>query len=125
MSSFRKPVTVLREAPGAYVAGVFTQGARTSLTIEASTQPLSGQDMVNAPEGRRIDDMIKLYSDVPLIQALNGQQPDIVVWQGYGYEVSSMDVRQMGVVSHYKIFATRRMPVPDVSAWAAGTLTRG
>ena len=125
MSSFRRPVTVLRESPGAYVSGLFVPGARKSITIQASVQPMSGQDMVNAPEGRRIEDLIKVYSETPLLQALGTQQPDIVVWQGYGYEVSSMDVRQMGVISHYKIFATRRMPVPSVSAWAAGTLTRG
>lgn len=125
MSSFRKPFTVLTETAGAYVSGVFVAGTKAITTIMASIQPATGEDMVNAPEGRRIHDMIRVYTSTPLKPAIDGHQPDIVVWQGFGYEVTSIDVRQMDVIPHYKIFATRRMPVPDVSAWAAGTLTRG
>ena len=125
--SFRQTVQVLTELPGSYVQGIFTPGARSVITIQASIQPVSGQDMITAPEGRRIQDMIKIYTSTELKQAEEGagQQPDIVVWQGNGYEITSMDVRQMGVISHYKTFATKRMPVPDVSAWASGTLNRG
>lgn len=125
--SFRKPFNVLTESPGAYVQGLFVPGARSVFVIDASIQPVSGEDMITAPEGRRIQDMIKVYTSIELKQAEEGtgQQPDIIVWQGYGYEVTSIDVRQMDVIPHYKIFATLRMPVPDVSAWTAGTLTRG
>jgi len=125
--SFRKTFTVLTETPGGYVAGLFVPGTRATASLLASIQPVTGEDMVTAPEGRRIQDMVKIYSSTPLQQAVEatGQQPDIVVWQGYGYEVTSMDVRQMDTIPHYKIIAARRMAVPDVSAWAAGTLNRG
>lgn len=125
--SFRKPFSVLTESPGSYVEGLFVPGTRSTITIQASIQPVSGEDMITAPEGRRTQDMIKVYTSTELKQADEGtgQQPDIVVWQGFGYEVTSMDVRLMDVIPHYKIFATRRMPVTDVAAWTAGTLNRG
>ena len=125
--SFRQSYPVLTETPGGYVNGLFTPGSRALSTVLASIQPVTGEDMITAPEGRRIQDMVKIYTATPLTQSeeATGQQPDIVVWQGYGYEVTSIDVRQAGVIPHYKIIATRRMAVPDVNAWAAGTLTRG
>ena len=125
--SFRKPFSVLTESPGSYVQGLFVPGTRSTITIEASIQPVSGKDMITAPEGRRIQDMIKVYTSSELKQSEEGtgQQPDIIVWQGYGYEITSIDVRQMDVIAHYKIFATRRVAVPDVNAWTSGTLTRG
>lgn len=125
--SFRKSVQVLTESAGSYVQGIFTPGTRSVITIQASVQPMSGKDMVTAPEGRRIDDMIKVYADVELKQADTGtnQQPDLIVWRGYAYEVVSIDVRQMDVLPHYKIIAAKRMAVTDVNAWSAGTLNRG
>lgn len=125
--SFRKSFTVLRETPGGYVQGLFVPGPRSTLTIEASIQPATGEDMITAPEGRRLQDMVKAYTSSDLLQGeeATGQQPDIIVWRGYGYEVVSIEARQMGVIDHYKVFASRRMPVPDVSAWVAGTLKRG
>jgi hypothetical protein len=125
--SFRRTFTVLTEGLGGYVNGIYTPGARSTLTIEASIQPVTGEDMITAPEGRRIQDLVKVYTTATLKQADEGtgQQPDIIVWQGYGYEVTSMDVRAMGVIDHNKVFATRRMPVPNPAAWTAGTLQRG
>lgn len=125
--SFRQSYPVLTETPGGYVSGLFTSGVRALSTVLASIQPVTGEDMITAPEGRRIQDMVKIYTATPLTQAVEatGQQPDIVVWQGYGYEVTSIDVWQSGVIPHYKIIATRRMAVPDVNMWAAGTLNRG
>ena len=117
--SFRRPVYVLTEAPGQYVEGVYQSGVRTPLVIDASVQPVSGEDMITAPEGRRIQDMIKVYTSTEIKQVEEGknQQPDLILWRGHGYEVTSIDVRQMGVISHYKIFATRRLSVPSGSEW--------
>jgi len=127
--SFRKPFDVLHEAVGAYVSGVFVPGVRSVLPITASIQPATEQDLITAPEGRRISDMVKVYTDTSLQEGgeATGLQPDLIVWRGYAYEVSSISVRQMGVIDHYKIYATRRMAAPAgyAAAWAAGTLTRG
>jgi len=127
--SFRKPFDVLHESAGAYVSGVFVPGVRSVLGITASIQPATEQDLITAPEGRRISDMVKVYTDTSLQEGGEGTglQPDLIVWRGYAYEISSISVRQMDVISHYKIYATRRMEAPTgyAAAWVAGTLTRG
>jgi hypothetical protein len=127
MSSFRNAFDVLREAAGSYVNGIFTSGARSVIKIQASIQPVTGQDMITAPEGRRIQDMIKAYTDSDLQEGEEGLMPDMIVWNGYAYEINSIDVRQMGVIDHYKVNATRRMKAPTgyAASWVAGTLTRG
>lgn len=127
--SFRKPFDVLREAAGSYVNGVYTAGVKSVISIQASIQPATEQDLITAPEGRRISDMIKGYTDTSLQEGGEGTslQPDLIVWRGYAYEINSISIRQMGVIDHYKIYATRRMAAPTgyVAAWLAGTLTRG
>jgi hypothetical protein len=119
----------LHEAAGSYVSGVCTSGAKFASSILASIQPVTEQDLITAPEGRRISDMIKIYTDAPLQEGGEGAnlQPDLIVWRGYAYEVNSVSVRQMDVINHYKIYATRRMAAPTgyAAAWVAGTLTRG
>ena len=108
--SFRKPYTVKRTVAGSYVNGVYVEGAETTLTIQASVQPMSGNDLVAVPEGRRAADMVKLYTSTDLFSqgdAGSGQSPDRLVWLGKDYEISSKDVRQMGVISHYKMYAIK------------------
>ena len=126
---FRQSFNVLRESIGSYVNGVFTPGVRSIITVEASIQPVTEQDLVTAPEGRRISDMVKVYSDTLLQDAVEatGQQPDLIAWRGWAYEINSISVRQMSVISHYKYFTTRRMALPAgyEAMWVAGTLNRG
>ena len=127
--SFRKPYDVLHEAAGAYVSGIFVPGAKSVSSIMASIQPVTEQDMVTPPEGRRLSDMVKIYTDSDLQEAeeSTGLQPDLIVWRGYAYEINAKSVRQMDVINHYKVFATRRMAAPTgyAAAWVAGTLLRG
>lgn len=108
--SFRKPFSVKRTTPGAYVDGVFVEGTESTITIQASVQPLSDQDLQNLPEGRRESDMVKVYTNSNLnsVGSLgSGQQPDKIIWLGDEYEISSKSVRQMGVINHYRYFATK------------------
>lgn len=127
--TFRKTTDVLREAAGSYVNGVWTPSTRSVIQIQASIQPVTEQDLITPPEGRRITDMVKVYttSDLQLGAEATGLQPDLIVWRGYAYEINSIAVRQMDVIPHYKISATRRMAAGSgyAAAWVAGTLTRG
>lgn len=127
--SFRQAFDALHEAAGSYVNGIYTAGAKTVSSVVASIQPVTEQDMITPPEGRRLSDMVKIYTDSDLQVTEEGSnlQPDLVVWRGYAYEINSASVRQMGVINHYKYFATRRMSAPSgyAAAWIAGTLTRG
>ena len=112
--SFRKTFDVLREAAGSYVNGLYVAGVKSALSIQASIQPVTEQDLITAPEGRRISDMIKVYTNTSLQEGgeETNLQPDLIAWRGYAYEVNSVSVRQMGVINHYKIYATRRMAAP-------------
>lgn len=107
--AFRKPQTIKRKAVGAYVDGVWIDGATSQFTISASVQPLSDQDLINLPSGRRESDIVKMYCSNDLIEGnhLAGQSPDILVWLGRDYEITSKSVRQMGVLPHYRYWCTR------------------
>jgi len=108
--SVRKPFTVKRTIPGAYVDGVFVEGSETTFTIQASIQPLSDIDLVAVPEGRRASDMVKAYTDTSLHSQGDqgsGQSPDRIVWLGEDYEVSAKSVRQMCVINHYRYYAIK------------------
>lgn len=102
--SFRQPYTITRTAAGSYVSGLFVAGSQLTLTIQASVQPVSGEDLKPLPEGRRLDDYVKVYtdSDLQMLQESTGKQPDRLTWRGHTYECISADVRQMGVISHFK-----------------------
>lgn len=127
MSGFRKPVTVLREAVGGYVDGVYSPGNRTIMTAMASVQPVKvGTDMKALPEGRHMSDFKKVYSSDRLRVAADGEglQPDIIVHGGYGYEIVDMDENQSGVISHYRYLAAKVFKFTNSAAWSAGTLKR-
>jgi len=116
MSSFRKPQLITRQTPGSYISGVWVPGTDSTFTIMASVQPLSDKDLVNLPEGRRASDVIKLYTDTVLLTVEDkgeNQQPDKIEWRGFDYEISSVSVRQMDVINHYRYFATK-IPVAAV-----------
>ena len=98
--SFRKPYTITRYASGTMVKGRYVAGSTSTLTIQASIQPVSGEDLKPLPEGRRLDDFVKVYTDSNL-QTLPSQ-PDRLTWRGYTYECISVDVRQMGVINHFR-----------------------
>lgn len=110
MSSFRKPYTVNRTAPGSYVGGEWVNGAASTVAILASIQPVSDQDLVNLPAGTRSSDVVKIYTNTVLYtvedQGTN-QQPDRITWDGAVYEITSKSVRQMDVINHYRFWATK------------------
>ena len=108
--SFRKPFSVKRTVAGSYVNGVYVEGAETTITIQASVQPVSGQDLVAIPEGRRASDMVKIYTDSDLFgqgDAGSGQSPDRLTYRGADYEIYTKDVNQSGVINHYKYYAIK------------------
>lgn len=125
--SFRLPKTVLREAAGTYVNGVWTPGARSTLTTTASGQPVViGRDMQALPEGRHLSDFAKFYSSDKLLLTADGEgvQPDIVVHLGYGYELISIDSNQSNVLSHYKYIGVKVFKFTTTADWTSGVLRR-
>lgn len=127
MSQFRTSHQLLTESSGAYVNGTWVAGSRTSGTVLASVQPVMvGQDMQALPEGRHMSDFVKVYTDDRLKVTADGEgvQPDIVVFQGYGYELVSMFQYQSNVISHYKYIGVKVFKFTNTSDWTSGVLQR-
>lgn len=127
MSSFRKPITVLREAAGSYINGVFVPGVRSTGLVNASVQPAKmGTDMQVLTEGRHMADFKKVYTSDRLQVAADGEglQPDIIVHGGYAYEIVDMDENQSDVISHYRYLACKVFKYTNDAAWISGTLKR-
>lgn len=125
--SFRRSKKVLREASGTYVNGVWSAGARSVVTTLASAQPVSlGRDMQSLPEGRHLSDYIKLYSSNLLNVTKDGEgsQPDIIVHEGYGYELIDVDKNQSGVIPHYKYIGVKVFKYTTDSDWTTGVTKR-
>jgi len=112
MSSFRRTLTVSRRAAGDYNAGGFFEvsDAPSTFTIEASVQPMSGQEMKLLPENRREEEWTKIYTDTELYSAEKGStgNADIVTIAGSSYEVFKVFPWLNGVISHYKVFLSKR-----------------
>ena len=118
MSGFRKSITVLREAVGSYVNGVFVPGARSAGLVLASVQPVKmGTDMQALPEGRHMSDFKKVYTSDRLQVSADGEglQPDIIVHGGYAYEIVDMDENQSDVINHYRYLACKVFKYTDQS----------
>ncbi len=125
--SFRKLKDILREAAGTYTNGVWAPGARSALTTLASVQPVvMGQDMHALPEGRHLSDFVKLYANDKLNVTADGEgvQPDIIIHEGYGYELVSIFANQSGVISHYKYIGSKVFKFTTTADWLSGALKR-
>ncbi len=125
--SFRKLKDILREADGTYTNGVWAPGARSALTTLASVQPVvMGQDMHALPEGRHLSDFVKLYTNDKLNVTTDGEgvQPDIIIHEGYGYELVSIFANQSGVISHYKYIGSKVFKFTTTADWLSGALKR-
>lgn len=125
--SFRKLKDILREAAGTYTNGVWAPGARSALTTLASVQPVAmGQDMHALPEGRHLSDFVKLYTNDKLNVTADGEgvQPDIIIHEGYGYELVSIFANQSGVISHYKYIGSKVFKYTTTADWLSGALKR-
>ena len=127
MSSFRKQKPVLREAVGAYTNGLWNAGARSTLTTMATAQAVvMGQDLQALPEGRHLSDFVKIYTSDRLKVTADGEgvQPDIVVHEGFGYELVSIFANQSGVISHFKYIGAKVFRFTTTSDWTSGALKR-
>jgi len=125
--SFRLPKTVLRESAGSYVNGTWVAGARSTLTTYASCQPVvMGRDMQALPEGRRLSDCIKVYTDDKLQMTAEGDgiQPDCIVHGEFAYELVDCSSNQSGVINHYKYIAVKLFKFTSVDDWTSGATAR-
>ena len=116
MSSFRKPLTVLRYSGGYYDNdGYWNGGTAEEIKISASVQPLSVGEVKNytnvQPQGAFTSLMVALYSDVPFLPEKQAsatdvmQEADIVLWRGKRMKIIRCEPWQNDVINHYRSVA--------------------
>jgi hypothetical protein len=112
--SLRRPYQIRRRAPGAWVAGRWVPGAPGEAeTIRASVQPatLSDYDLMQAlPEGRRVESMVRVYTDVQ-VQVAGNEDPvasgDLLDLPQGEYVFVAVSPWQSGIISHFRYLAAR------------------
>ena len=89
--------------------GRYTEGTPTALTITASVQPLTADEMQLLPEGRRADESFRLYTDTRLLTAnrVTNKNADIITIDGTRYEVLSCETWQNTIINHYKAIVSK------------------
>lgn len=116
MSSFRKPLTVLRYSGGYYdTDGYWQEGTAEEITIAASVQPLAAGEASHytnvQPQGAFTSLMVALYSDEPFLTEKQGseadamQEADIVLWKGRQMKIIHCEPWQNEVINHYRSIA--------------------
>jgi hypothetical protein len=119
---FRRPITIERTSLGTIDDnGRYQKGTTTTLTIQASVQPLSirEQSTIVGPDGARNVSYVKIYTDTPLIpqSAASGKgeatKADVVRHLGRRFLVTQCDAYQNGVISHYRAYAKEVLPDDD------------
>jgi hypothetical protein len=105
---FASTYTVKRKAAGSYVSGRWTEGAETSITIKGDLQTMAQEEMQELPEGRRINQTFKMYTETLLNTVIdeNGTPKtngDIVLIDGERFEVIAVYPYQKFLLNHYKI----------------------
>ena len=104
---FRKPLTVKRLEPGAWVNGLWVEGDETTIQVNVSVQPTSPEDMQSLPEGRRERKSYSLFGDTRLRSVEDGANPDRVVINGDDYEVVTSSEWRNGILPHNRSIVQR------------------
>lgn len=102
-------VTLLRRGAGSRDSdGRGVPGALTTSTIQASVQPLDGDDAATLPEGERASRWRKLYTETALraVDQYGAAMADRVVIDGATFEVRTV-ARWRAVILHYRAFCAR------------------
>lgn len=114
MSQFRRPFIVTRKEPGSFVDGDWVEGDYIAFIIQASVQPLKGEEMQMLPEGRRNSQAVYIYTKTKL-NTVDEANPDLLQAFGSDFEIYSVEPWQSNVINHYKCIGMKVGPqtVPD------------
>jgi len=79
-------VTFKRKAPGKYIDGLFVDGDETTFKcISASTQPLTGFEILQLEEADRTKQILKVFTEFEL------QADDRMIRDGIEYEIQIVE----------------------------------
>jgi hypothetical protein len=74
---------VTRTAQGTRQHGRYTPGPATTFSITCGTpEPVTGRELKDMPEGRRGDEILKLFASGELVAEKPGVDPDTVAYTG-------------------------------------------
>ena len=98
-----------RFAAGTYTAGRYAAGSSTDTPFTGSLQPLKGEEREVLPEGVRVTDSRKIYTD-PGVLRTDGQPgdppADHVIVDGVAYVVVHVDDPHP-LIEHDRVYITR------------------
>ncbi len=92
--------TVFRHAGGGWIDGHFSAADPSTLTIEASVQPQSGRELVDAQEGQHADDVRVLWTrselrtvtmQIDASEDATGAEADVIQLDGEPYRVIKVE----------------------------------
>ncbi len=113
VEDFGETITIRRmSGNGALVNGVYRGAPTSDSKITASVQVLSANEMLLLPEGDRLKEAIKIYSDVPLMVSSNDnlREADVVFWDNRAFEVQKVEKWQQLDLKHYRSIAMLMQP---------------
>ncbi len=107
-------VTIIRRAPGSRgVDGIWQEGAESTLIVKGSIQPLSGKELRQLTEGRRMGGRLKLYTKAELktVNQDTAQNADLIEYNGRRYLVEDLLFYSPGIgrstLNHRKYLLAR------------------
>lgn len=98
--------TIKRRVKGSVVSGIYTDGAETQFSVDASVQPITGRELKNLEEAQATMDDKVIYTRTELKCREPAFEPDIIVIGGEEYEIYRVESHQV-ISSHFRAFATR------------------
>lgn len=119
LNPFRKPRTFYRPQTGGdnpNTGKYEPDPSPLEITINASLQPVTGEELKQLPEGRRTDQTYKLYSSVQFktLKEGIGQQPDYTIIDGFVFEVIMSQRWGNDVINHYKAIIAKTNKTKDI-----------
>jgi hypothetical protein len=105
------PITVISHEPITYDGdGLAVSGDSSTVSIMASVQPATADDLSRLPEGAENRDPIVVFATFILSAGSTSaaKNPDIVVYRGSEYEVVGVSPWRNTIISHCRALCVRR-----------------
>lgn len=86
------PTTVLRPGKGKHniETGYWEHQSIEEVCIKAVIQNATANDLQQVPEGRHMEETIKIYTLDPLYAKRDQRQPDVILWHNGEFEIHSV-----------------------------------
>lgn len=100
--------TVTRTTAGTPTDGVYANGTTSTLSIEASIQPVTGDVLKSLPEGQHVESTRVVYTTSELKSNSAGYDPDRITIDGEVFEVFQVEkFSAPGFGTHYRALISR------------------